>query len=274
MKLGRVRVMALFMMTAATAAADSANVLHQPTGKWTVEYGKDQCLLSRAYGTDTKPLILTFERLPLSSKVGVYVLRKGASRDRRDGDAVVNAGAKSDAEARYSAYTPTKTGLRLVDVEVNAELLDAAEQAGSIHVQVPREVDESFAVPRLEPAVRALDDCVLDLGRLWGFSIEQQKLMKQASEPAVPLEELFDSADYPWKAMINEEMGRAKVLLPIDKLGRPMSCTLTRSTGSKTLDEATCMLLMKRASFHPAIDQDGQPMQGLYVTSVLWLIEG
>jgi TonB family protein len=267
----RVCVIAACMMMMATAAA-TPSVPKQPTGKWLVEYGKDQCLLSRNYGTEAKPLILTFERLPMTSKVSVYVLKTGDNRDMVRGQAAVSAGAAEANDIRYAAYSTQDRKLRVITLDMDAKLLEAAEQSGAIHIGVRREVDESFAVPRIQLAVQALDDCVLDLGRLWGFPVEKQKQMRQAAEPVTPLMKLFDGNDYPRKAIWNEEMGRAKAVLYIDATGTPTNCSLTRSTGSKSLDETTCALLMKRARFHPAIDKDGQPMPTLDATNVVWLI--
>ncbi len=66
--------------------------------------------------------------------------------------------------------------------------------------------------------------------------------------------------------------GRAGFALTIDAEGRVTDCTITRSTGHDALDEATCRLLEKRASFTPARDGAGDPVAGTYSSSVNWQI--
>lgn len=78
--------------------------------------------------------------------------------------------------------------------------------------------------------------------------------------------------DYPAAALRGEEQGRTRFMLTVAADGRPSACTITGSSGSPTLDQAACRLLMKRAKFAPGKDADGQPTGGTWTKSFLWQI--
>ncbi|OBV11423.1 energy transducer TonB [Erythrobacter dokdonensis] len=66
--------------------------------------------------------------------------------------------------------------------------------------------------------------------------------------------------------------GKAGFTLAIDAAGKVTGCTITRSTGHKALDEATCELVSKRARFVAARDGTGKPVAGSYSNTVNWQI--
>lgn len=78
--------------------------------------------------------------------------------------------------------------------------------------------------------------------------------------------------DYPSAALRNEERGRTRFALSVAPDGRPTACAITGSSGSATLDQAACRLLMKRARFAPGKDADGRATGGTWTKSFLWQI--
>jgi protein TonB len=66
--------------------------------------------------------------------------------------------------------------------------------------------------------------------------------------------------------------GTVGFTLRIGTDGAVQSCAITRSSGSRSLDDATCRLLTRRARFRPASDGDGALMTGEYSNSVRWVI--
>lgn len=72
---------------------------------------------------------------------------------------------------------------------------------------------------------------------------------------------------------INRDMtGTAQFRLDIAANGRVEDCTITRSTGHRALDEATCRLIGKRARFTPARDRNGQMVAGSYSGAIKWQV--
>lgn len=78
--------------------------------------------------------------------------------------------------------------------------------------------------------------------------------------------------DYPSRALRNEEEGVTGIRLTVGTTGLVESCMVTRSSGSPSLDEATCSIMQRRARFNPATDGEGNPTVGVYSSSVRWII--
>ena len=64
--------------------------------------------------------------------------------------------------------------------------------------------------------------------------------------------------------------GTATFKLDIAVTGKVTGCQVIRSTGHSELDDATCVLVQKRAKFEPARGRSGEPVAGSYTGSVLW----
>lgn len=79
----------------------------------------------------------------------------------------------------------------------------------------------------------------------------------------------FSISDYPPEALRAYEEGRVVIAIDVDVHGRPSACTVTESSGSASLDAATCATAMRKASFVPAKDH-GKPIAGRFPTAVRW----
>lgn len=78
--------------------------------------------------------------------------------------------------------------------------------------------------------------------------------------------------DYPAPDLRKEAEGVTGVRLDVNTDGIVSNCTVTQSSGSETLDAATCTLIQERARFTPARDRTGQPIADNYTTRVKWQI--
>jgi len=78
------------------------------------------------------------------------------------------------------------------------------------------------------------------------------------------------ATDYPADAMARHEQGGTGFILSIDIRGEVTGCTVNASSGSPTLDRATCDLLRQRARFAPALDGEGKPVAGTYASRANW----
>lgn len=70
--------------------------------------------------------------------------------------------------------------------------------------------------------------------------------------------------DYPAGARARGEEGQVFVEVLVNPLGRVDSCTILLSSGFPELDNATCGILLKRATFKPARDADGNPIYSFF----------
>ena len=78
--------------------------------------------------------------------------------------------------------------------------------------------------------------------------------------------------DYPTRALREEREGTTSFRVTVGPDGRVTSCSITGSSGSPDLDEATCSNVTRRARFNPATDGEGNPTTGQYSSRVRWVI--
>ncbi|MEA3050169.1 MAG: hypothetical protein QOG84_2005 [Sphingomonadales bacterium] len=94
-----------------------------------------------------------------------------------------------------------------------------------------------------------------------------------APPPGSSLATLFSDADYPMAALRRHEQGKVDFRLDIDSAGGVTGCTVTHSSGSVSLDEATCRLLKERAHFSPARDAAGNAVPDTFDGHIIWRID-
>jgi TonB family protein len=95
-----------------------------------------------------------------------------------------------------------------------------------------------------------------------------------AHSPKGDVRAAFSADDYPAVAKAKGEQGTVQARLTIDKTGRVNGCTIVRSSGSRSLDSATCSILERRARFDPARDSEGRPITSTFVSPpVTWRLE-
>jgi periplasmic protein TonB len=87
------------------------------------------------------------------------------------------------------------------------------------------------------------------------------------------LQGVFSNDDYPPSAMDNNEQGTVHVVLTIGTSGRVTGCSVSSSSGSRTLDQTTCRILSARAKFSPAQDANGNPIESTFSQSITWRLE-
>ncbi|NIJ08228.1 TonB family protein [Sphingomonas vulcanisoli] len=76
--------------------------------------------------------------------------------------------------------------------------------------------------------------------------------------------------DYPVEAVIAAQEGVTSFALPIDANGLPTDCQVTKSSGSKILDDQTCAIMLIRARFRPPVDKRGRPIAATYRQAIRW----
>jgi TonB family protein len=79
--------------------------------------------------------------------------------------------------------------------------------------------------------------------------------------------------DYPLDSMRNDEYGIVSTYAEVSPKGNVTGCTVTESSGYPTLDKQTCALILKRATFEPAKDGNGNPIASYYRAAYVWLID-
>jgi TonB family protein len=81
---------------------------------------------------------------------------------------------------------------------------------------------------------------------------------------------LVSPEDYPAEAVAKGEEGAVGFRLEVGANGRVTGCTIIQSSGSASLDSATCRLMQARARFTPAIDSRGRPTADSVASRLVW----
>lgn len=76
------------------------------------------------------------------------------------------------------------------------------------------------------------------------------------------------NSDFP--ASAKGDKGATTFRLDVDATGQVTACEIVKSSGSVTLDRATCSLMTTRGRFVPAQDDAGKPIAGTHVQTMRW----
>ena len=84
--------------------------------------------------------------------------------------------------------------------------------------------------------------------------------------------QFFGPDAYPTEALRAEQQGRTVADLLVDATGTPVGCTIQTSSGSRSLDVATCSIAIGRIRFEPARDGRGAAKASHYRLPVRWVL--
>lgn len=90
------------------------------------------------------------------------------------------------------------------------------------------------------------------------------------AQPRGDPQALISGKDYPDSALRAGEQGTVRYVLDIGANGRVVGCRVVRSSGSSSLDSATCRIMTARSRFTPARDSNGNPAPSQEVQAVAW----
>ncbi len=81
-------------------------------------------------------------------------------------------------------------------------------------------------------------------------------------------------SDYPREAAETGIRGRVSVRYLVQTDGRVSRCRVTRSSGSRELDDLTCRLIEERFRYDPSLDAAGRPVESTIVEDHEWSMDG
>jgi protein TonB len=90
--------------------------------------------------------------------------------------------------------------------------------------------------------------------------------------PALWLRGGIDDQDYPRRAYEARATGIVYLAFTVGRDGRVQDCLVTRSSGSRELDETTCRLIRKRFRYRPARDASGKAIASVVRGQQAWEI--
>ena len=94
----------------------------------------------------------------------------------------------------------------------------------------------------------------------------------QAARAKADLASYVSNSDYPITALRSEDQGTTRFRLTVDPNGRVSACEILSSSGSSSLDAATCRIMKSRARFTPAKNDAGQPTTDSVSSAIRWVL--
>lgn len=94
------------------------------------------------------------------------------------------------------------------------------------------------------------------------------------TNPKGDMRGLFAVEDYPSLAVRQGLSGSVRARLTVSPEGRVTACEAIESSGHPVLDDRTCAVLMERARFDPAMNGEGDAVEGSYTTpKITWQLQ-
>ncbi|MDB5709081.1 MAG: hypothetical protein JWL96_1151 [Sphingomonas bacterium] len=84
----------------------------------------------------------------------------------------------------------------------------------------------------------------------------------------------FGASAYPADAILKKEQGRTVARIEVSAAGAPLTCSVSMSSGSTSLDARTCEIAIASLRFNPARDRGGTPIAASYTLPVRWVLPG
>lgn len=272
----------------AAAPAQAELVVLRPSSPWNADFGEDRCRLAGFFGEDADRHLLFFEQYWPDNRAGLTVAGKsfnrfnnGANTDVHvaDGRAPLETRPfKGDVEGIGDALVYSGINLAYGEAEQKPAMaaagLPALDTAYAASVQYlsfrQRGREIRFATGSLGEAFAVLNQCTASLLEDWGLDADRhktaQRLPRWTNEQDVTRK---IKARYPAAASRIGEQGIMRLRVMVSEAGTVENCVVLKATSTYKLASPACEA-MQDASFEPALDAAGTPMQSYYVTSITY----
>ena len=238
-----------------------------PTARWVVNFDDAQCVASREYGSEKKPLTLALKRPVRGEIIQLAVMREGSQRQAEQLKGEARFGNSPPLQASVLSYG-TKQRVLLFNLPAS-EIASRANET-SLAITVPSELSETLQLSGLQPLLKVMDECVAGLKQEWNVSDDPAAAPKLRTEARGNLATFFSSDDYPQVALARDQTGITEFVVLVDETGKVADCTVVATSGAASLDAQSCAVLKRRARLKAAIGLDGKPAKDAMRGRIRW----
>lgn len=253
-------------------AASVAAVPLAPAKPWVVDYADTYCAASREYREAGAPVQLTLRPSPNGKILQLFVIRS-APHAAPDYASLTVTLAGPPISTRALIYSSKEGNHRYVVANLGPTAVEEAARTRAVAVKGGDGLDEVFVVPDMAKVMAALATCNADLQAQWHASAATAAAaIKRQAKPVFSLGHYLRTDDFPEHVIAEGQGGQSRVMLLIDEQGKVRDCLISESSGDAYLDATTCVALVERARFHPALDANGKPIKSSLEERVVWRI--
>lgn len=241
----------------------------QPTGKWIVNFDAAQCVAQRSYGTEEKPLYLVLKQPPLGHVMQLAIVRKGSAGPTAEADGDLSFDDQPSHDVSILEFGPKGAHERVYSINLPLDEFAAARTAKTLRIR-GEGINERFALSLVEPLLKVMNDCVVDLREVWNLDDEQTGPEPVREDEKGDLRALFSADMYPAQALRSHQAGAVKVALLVDETGKVADCSVVETSGAAVLDAQSCVVFRDKAKFAPATGANGQPAKSGWLQRIVW----
>ncbi len=245
----------------------------EPTTPWTMNYTKDECQLSRTFGTGNQSLTVQLSR---GSGLGSFDLTlTGKALPKLESEISVTMRIKPKRlEQQFDAISGKLSGqgryLRWNDAD--AATLESLANAQQVQFVATGKLDVSLVWQGARAALKAMQTCHDDLLKSWGADVAAIGSVAIQPSAMSPRESWISGMDYPSKSLREELAGVVIAQLTLTEKGVPSFCRVLVSSTSTDLDLQTCKVLIARAKYQPAKGAKGNPVASYSVERIRYIL--
>lgn len=268
-----------------------------PSSKWQMNYDRDSCTLSRAFGKDDDYVVVQFIRYQPSAGFDLNLIgkpfRAPSSPERlrikfgEVGSAVTSSaivGVNGIGSARRPMLFAWGRLDNLDEDKIDFDKLDAAEAfaMSAIDPTVEAAVTAvsiegngstvTLQLGSMAPPMREMRKCTTELVQSWGLRPEEQERLLSRPIPKQNPARWLSTDDYPSGSLSRGEQAIIRFRLMVGADGQVTTCSIQSSVGGPDFAEVSCALVKRRAHFNPARLPDMTPVPSYYLGRIRWMI--
>ncbi|WP_427964038.1 energy transducer TonB [Altererythrobacter sp.] len=302
-------VAATVMPSFAYAEDTTDNIVLKPSSAWSIDYGETSCRMGRFFGEgDDKSVLFLEQHNPSSSfdwtlagpvlklvKAGRKVkVQFGPGIEERE--ALYDDGKLAGfgrAIVSQGPFVPVRFTLQAADKKKDTERSkqedNPAENAGAsglpeLDTTTGKSIDWLsigsgnkqkiiLELGNMKKPFMAMNECMESLVKYWGLDPEQQKHRSKVpvwTNKFAAVKTILET--YPAEALRAGASAEFNIRIMVDDKGRPTDCVLTNVTTADAFGKNSdvCKIIMARAKFEPALDQDGEPLASYFTTRLVY----
>lgn len=294
-----VAVTAALLVPMTTGAAAKEPLRLTPSSKWNVHYADDSCRLGRSFGTGDQTVILLIERYQPDDSFRMSFVGKPVDTNWVDGDAQVRFGPAGKMQA--IPFYPATNAAQLPGLILRQSFRIAPrsdEEYAAYKAAVRAGTEERFVWPTVTPEQEAavtfielrrpvrhpliletgsmgapfaaLRKCTDELLDHWGIDVAKHATLSRPAIPKSKPSRWLSSEDYPPAMLAAGKRAIVNFRLNVDATGKTTACHIQDATHEKSFEDVVCKAVMRKASFEPALDAEGNPLASYWINTVMF----
>ena len=271
-------------------AAETKTVVLEPTGPWQLNVAENTCRIARVFGEGEKRAVFYLEQSEPSPSATWMAAGTpfedywagrttkfdfgpaGDSRDFKLQDMTLGEwGTAVSQVSRVVASTGPEDDGDPVEKTRGLPMLDAegAAKVERFSVSQSNRPTVIFELGGMKDALTAMNACMVDLVRHWGFDVEEQKAVKSGPK-FTNLREVYGRLldHIPNRIMEDRSGSPFQARLTVGADGSIKACFVTSRSAAEGFEEDRhpCDVFKKYAKFEPAVMADGTPVESYFTT--------